>query len=134
MLFPRVKTCESEWLFPPSRYGPPNRTALVWAWEQTCPRAGVTNVTMHTLRHFAASGLIAGGVDVVSVQRVLGHSTPTTTLRVYSDYWAEAEDRTRQATANLMSFVTSPDHPQSRRTTSWPVETALTAITHETAR
>lgn len=117
MLSQHVKTCESEWLFPPSRYGPPNRTALVHVWEQTCQRAGVTGVTMHSLRHFAASGLIAGGVDVVSVQRVLGHSTPTTTLHVYFHYWAEAEDRTRQATAELMSAVTSPDRPQKRRTT-----------------
>ena len=30
--------------------------------------------TLHDLRHFYASGLIAAGCDVVTVQRALGHA------------------------------------------------------------
>ena len=52
---------------------------------------------MHDLRHFYASGLIASGCDVVTVQRALGHASATTTLSTYSHLWPTAEDRTRKA-------------------------------------
>ena len=48
-----------------------------------------------------ASGLIAAGCDVVTVQHALGHSTPTITLNTYSHLWPQAEDRTRAAAASL---------------------------------
>ena len=50
--------------------------------------------TVHDLRHFHASGLIAAGRDVVTVQRALGHSSATITLALYSPLWPTAEDRT----------------------------------------
>ena len=52
---------------------------------------------LHDLRHFYASGLIASGCDVVTVQRALGHASATTTLSTYSHLWPTAEDRTRNA-------------------------------------
>jgi len=57
--------------------------------------------TLHDLRHFYASGLIAAGCDVVTVQHALGHATPTITLDTYSHLWPKAEDRTRAAAASL---------------------------------
>lgn len=62
--------------------------------------------TLHTLRHFYASALIASGCDVVTVQRALGHSSASITLNVYSHLWPTAEDRTRQAAGELMRSVT----------------------------
>jgi integrase len=59
--------------------------------------------TLHDLRHFYASGLIAAGCDVVTVQRALGHASATITLNTYSHLWPTAEDRTRSAAADLMS-------------------------------
>ena len=56
---------------------------------------------LHDLRHFYASGLIAAGCDVVTVQRALGHSTATTTLSTYAHLWPTAEDRTRSAASGL---------------------------------
>jgi integrase len=38
----------------------------------------------HALRHTHASALIAAGVDIVTISRRLGHSSPAVTLRVYS--------------------------------------------------
>jgi integrase len=64
--------------------------------------AGVTGVTPHDLRHFYASGLIAAGCDVVTVQRAPGHALASTTLNVYSHLWADAEDRTRTAASAMM--------------------------------
>ena len=57
---------------------------------------------MHDLRHYYASGLIASGCDVVTVQRALGHAKATTTLRTYSHLWPTAEDRTRAGAAAMM--------------------------------
>jgi integrase len=42
------------------------------------------NATLHDLRHSAASWMLAAGVNVASVARILGHSTPTTTLAIYA--------------------------------------------------
>jgi site-specific recombinase XerD len=55
------------------------------------------------LRHFYASGLIAAGCDVVTVQRLLGHARATTTLNTYAHLWPTAEDRTRKAAESIMS-------------------------------
>lgn len=41
-------------------------------------------VMFHALRHSNASALIAGGVDIVTVSRRLGHGSPEITLRVYA--------------------------------------------------
>jgi integrase len=58
---------------------------------------------LHDLRHFYASGLIAAGCDVVTVQRALGHRSATITLNTYSHLWPSAEDRTRKAAAAMMA-------------------------------
>lgn len=46
--------------------------------------AGLGKVRLHDLRHWFASASIAGGADINMVARQLGHSTPGTTLKVYS--------------------------------------------------
>ena len=53
------------------------------------------DLTMHSLRHFYASSLIAGGASVKQVQLVLGHASPVVTLRVYSHLWPGDDDRVR---------------------------------------
>lgn len=52
---------------------------ITWRWRATRTAAKLPHVRLHDLRHFYASGLIAAGGDVVTVQRALGHSTATTT-------------------------------------------------------
>lgn len=64
--------------------------------------AGLKEFTLHDLRHFFASGLISSGCDVVTVQRALGHSSPSVTLDTYSHMWPTAEDKTRQASNLIM--------------------------------
>ena len=58
--------------------------SLTQAFRRLRAREGLTDITPHTLRHFSASVLVAGGEDVLTVSGRLGHADATTTLRVYS--------------------------------------------------
>lgn len=82
-----------------------NRNSAGSQWRRVRKQVGMDEFTLHDLRHFYASGLIAAGCDVVTVQHALGHSAPSITLNTYSHLWPKAEDRTRSAAAGLMSMV-----------------------------
>jgi integrase len=53
--------------------------------------AEVGPITFRALRHYVATTLVSRGVDPVAVAGVLGHSRPSMTLDVYSD-WQPARD------------------------------------------
>lgn len=54
------------------------------AWKQTLQRAGITRrIRPYDLRHAFATELIAGGVDIGTVAKLMGHSTPTMLLTHY---------------------------------------------------
>jgi integrase len=96
------------WLFTGVGGNPPHQNVIWHRWRPVCRRAGVEGATVHSLRHFFASGLIAAGCDVVTVQRALGHASATVTLRTYAHMWPTAEDKTRAAAAALMQSATNP--------------------------
>ena len=75
---------------------PYNSLAIGTQFKNLTKRVGVTT-TFHALRHYYASKLIESGVSVSVVQRVLGHSSPATTLGVYAHLWPGAEDEVRDA-------------------------------------
>jgi integrase len=91
------------WLFVGAHDGPPHQNTVGYWWRKTLRDVKLDGIKLHDLRHFYASGLIAQGCDVVTVQRSLGHATATTTLNTYSHLWPTAEDRTRKAAAAMMS-------------------------------
>lgn len=102
-----------QWLFT-VKGEPMYDNAVSWRWSATRTAAGLEHVRLHDLRHFYASGLIADGCDVVTVQRSLGHATATTTLNTYSHLWPTAEDRTRAAASSLArAALALPDGPRS---------------------
>ena len=61
-------------------------------FDTAAERAGLAGITPHGLRHTAASLAIAAGATVVVVQRMLGHSSPSVTLDVYSHLFADDLD------------------------------------------
>jgi len=60
-------------------------------------------VTWHTLRHTFASRLVSRGVDIVTVQQLLGHSAVTVTMR----YTHTNLDSKHAAVAKLEEFSDS---------------------------
>ncbi len=56
------------------------RTAVA----EACERAHLRPIRFHDLRHIYASHFIMNGGDLLTLQRILGHSTPTITSEVYS--------------------------------------------------
>jgi len=61
--------------------------------EKLCEKAGITVISIHSLRHTHASLLIFAGVSMLSISKRLGHSNLTTTLNVYSHIVDEMENR-----------------------------------------
>lgn len=90
------------WLFAGDGDTPPHQNTVAYWWRKALRDAELSSVKLHDLRHFYASGLIAAGCDVVTVQRLLGHSKATTTLNTYAHLWPTAEDRTRKAAESII--------------------------------
>lgn len=73
-------------------------------------RAELRTVNMHSLRHSFASALIAKGSPVTEVQCILGHSSPSITLNVYS-HWFRASRTT--AMDSVVREILSSDSKES---------------------
>ena len=64
-------------------------------WNNAVEGAGLGDIeglTPHALRHTCASLAIKGGIDVKTLQMMLGHKKPTITLDTYSHLWPERLD------------------------------------------
>jgi integrase len=54
----------------------------IWHWlKRAADKAGIKGLTVHHLRHTAASRMLDAGVDVKTVQEILGHSSLDITPR-----------------------------------------------------
>ncbi len=85
--------------------GPLHRSAPRNYFVKFCERTGMRYVSCHSMRHLNASLLINAGIDVKTVQSCLGHSTPVTTLQVYSHAFQTAQAVAMQAVASALSLT-----------------------------
>ena len=72
--------------------------------------------TLHKLRHYSATELLAAGVDVRTVSGRLGHAEGGTTLAYYAAWVHQADQRASRLLAKRLPDPTphSPLHPSSR--------------------
>ena len=78
-------------------------------WKTALTAAGVRPTRedgFHALRHYFASMLLAGGVDIRALADYLGHTDPGFTLRVYVHLMPAADDRMRAAVDQAMTDTT----------------------------
>nr|WP_196830661.1 site-specific integrase [Frigoribacterium sp. CG_9.8] len=59
--------------------------------------SSITRVTLHDLRHTAASLAVSAGANVKAVQRMLGHASAAITLDVYADLFDDDLDALAEA-------------------------------------
>jgi len=67
------------------------------AFHAACEKAGIDDLRFHDLRHTFGTRLVEAGVDIVTVQKLMGHSRIEMTLR----YAHSSEDSQRRAVAKL---------------------------------
>ena len=60
---------------------PINAQGLKTGFHRARMKAGMRHVNFHDLRHSCATIMLASGVDLYTISKVLGHASPTTTAR-----------------------------------------------------
>jgi len=87
---------------------PMNRKANNRMLKACCERAGVRALNMNNLRHSFASQHLSAETPVLEVSKLMGHSDPSVTLKVYSR-WAEREEsKAEMALANRIFGAVEP--------------------------
>lgn len=76
------------------RTGNPLSRERVWQIvKESARKAGINDVSPHSLRHTFATHLLKNGADIRSIQKMLGHADLGTT----ADYYLHLKDRLREA-------------------------------------
>ncbi|MBW3093442.1 site-specific integrase [Bifidobacterium sp. 82T10] len=71
-------------------------------FARACDMAGVPRMTVHDLRHTAASLMVRSGANVKAVQRQLGHASAAMTLDVYADLFDDDLDALSSELSNML--------------------------------
>ena len=71
---------ESDFVFASPKTGK-HFTGTLHSFKTACKNAGINNLRFHDLRHTAATFMVMGGIDLVTVSQILGHSTIQMTMR-----------------------------------------------------
>lgn len=103
-------------LFSPSPDGStfPVPDSVTQRYERLAARLGIAT-TLHRLRHYSATELIAGGVDPRTVAGRLGHGGGgTTTLKTYSAWVSEADQRAAKGIGERMPQRPADHDPAER--------------------
>ncbi len=80
------------WLLETAKSKPVSAPNFHLAWKRILRQSGLPDTKFHTLRHGAASLMLANNVPIPAVSRFLGHSNSNTTLRVYAHMVDGMED------------------------------------------
>lgn len=71
------------------------------SFKTACRKVGITDLRFHDLRHTAATLMVMGGIDLVTVSQILGHSTIQMTMK----YAHPTPENKRRAVSVLASMI-----------------------------
>lgn len=108
-----AKTSPTGLLFPAARGGIIRRSPMRRWFNQAIKNSIGEHYTIHSLRHSFATNLIEAGENILVVSRILGHSSPDITLKVYSHWREDALD----SAANRLNQAA-----QAHLGHTWPTE------------
>jgi len=95
---------------------------LQTGFKAACRNAGISDLRFHDLRHTAATYMVTGGIDLVTVKEILGHATIQMTMR-YAHPTPENKRHAVEVLAALFyekSTSSSTNQPQTAREDSAP--------------
>ena len=81
----------------PMGLNPGDRTTSRWPSSASTRQEGLEGLRLHDLRHFAATTMLVGGVDVRTAAGRLGHAQSSTTLDIYAHFVRAADERAASA-------------------------------------
>ena len=116
----------SPYLFPsPRKQGQPRdgRSFTVRVFIPALRHVSIEGVTWHTLRHTFASRLVMAGVDIRTVQELMGHSTIVQTMRYAHLSSAHLRDAVNRA--KLGSALARSSTKTVTKTVTYPTSTIL---------
>ena len=102
---------DSGFVFTKPDGSPLNPQTLSTTFKWIVGQSDLPDVRLHSLRHSSASLSILAGVPIPIVAQRLGHSTPQTTLEIYSHVMSSAG---QDAATRVASAVLNGDNPSLR--------------------
>jgi integrase len=97
------KLSDEDLLFPKMDGTLPSPRTFSAEWADIAASINMPEVTWHALRHTHASQLIDAGVDVVTLAKRLGHSSPSITLNVYAHLFRDNDAKAAAAINEALS-------------------------------
>ncbi len=99
----RIKTGNSEWVFPSPTGGPMSPDSVLHMLHRVLKRAGLPKVRFHDLRHTFATLALQNGVDIKTVSGMLGHFSAGFTLDTYAHVTTSAKREAAKTMGNILS-------------------------------
>lgn len=105
-LVSHIETSDRDLLFPSNSGGTMSEVGYRRMWERFCKAMGTKEITAHFFRHNFATILYNAGVDVKAAQAILGHSSISVTMDIYTHLNNQNKEF---AKAKLNEFLTNND-------------------------
>jgi len=86
------------------------------SFKSACLKAGIKGLRFHDLRHTAASKMIQTGIDLVTVSKILGHSSIQTTM-----IYVHSTDKLMRAAVEKLADI----YEQTRQKVDSPTEEVI---------